>query len=258
MARAREIPVTLTGHRRALLAEAAGTFWFLTIGAGAMIADVMTGGRIGIVGVALANGAAVAIAIASFRAISGAHFNPAVTLALWMTGRHPRDRVHTYWGAQAAGAVAAGILLRIAFDHASAAADATKLGTPAVAAGLPLLTAIALELVLTVFLVWAIMGPDVPRRAPRGTSLRVGLAVTAGTLMALPLTGAAMNPARWLGPAVAAGSFENWFVYLIGPFAGGALAARSCSLFARDAERGATARFAAPAPASAPDRTERI
>lgn len=249
--------MTLTDHRRALLAEGAGTFWFLTIAAGSSVADAVTGGRIGVVGIALASGLAIAVAVSSFGRISGGHFNPAVTLALFVADRHPRERVFTYWAAQSAGAVAAGILLRLAFDHAPAAANATKLGTPAVAAGVPLLTAIVVELVLTVFLLWAALGTATRPRAPRLSGLGLGAAVAAGTLMAWSLTGAAMNPARWIGPAVAAGSFDNWFVYLIGPLAGGALAARSYrSLFAPDAERGP---ILAPAPMPRDrDRTERI
>ncbi|MBI2982681.1 MAG: aquaporin [Chloroflexi bacterium] len=116
------------------------------------------------------------------------------------------------------------IFLRIAFDHAPAAADATRLGTPVVAAGLPILTAIVVELVLTVFLLWAVFGTAVSPNAPRIAGFGIGLTVGADIFFGGPLTGAAMNPARWLGPAVAAGLFDSWFVYLIGPLAGGALA----------------------------------
>lgn len=216
--------MTLTDHGRALLAEAAGTFWFVSIGAGSIVADALTGGRIGIVGIALAHGLALAVAVSSFGAISGGHFNPAVTFGLWVANKHPRERILTYWGAQAVGALAAGIFLRIAFDHAPAAADATRLGTPVVAAGLPILTAIVVELVLTVFLLWAVFGTAVSPNAPRIAGFGIGLTVGADIFFGGPLTGAAMNPARWLGPAVAAGLFDSWFVYLIGPLAGGALA----------------------------------
>jgi aquaporin Z len=230
--------VTITEHGRALLAEAAGTFWFFTIGAGAIVADKIAGGQIGVVGIALAHGLALAVAISSFGAISGGHFNPAVTLGLWIADKHPRDRLLSYFGAQAVGALAAGIFLRIAFDHALAAAAATHLGTPVVATGLPVLTAIVIELVLTVFLLWAVFGTAVSPRAPRIAGFGIGLAVAADVLIGGPLTGAAMNPARWLGPAVAATFFDNWFVYLIGPFAGGALAGLTYKyFFASDVER---------------------
>ncbi len=223
--------MTLTDHGRALLTEAAGTFWFIAIGAGTIVADAMTGGKIGVLGIALAHGLALGVAISSFGAISGGHFNPAVTLGLWVADKHPRERVLTYWGAQAAGALAAGIFLRIAFDHVPAAADATRLGTPLVAAGLPVLTAIVIELILTVFLLWAVFGTAVSPNAPRIAGFGIGLAVAADILIGGPLTGAAMNPARWLGPAVAAGFFDNWSVYLIGPLAGGALAGLTYKYF---------------------------
>lgn len=250
--------MTLTDHGRALLAEAAGTFWFVSIGAGAIVADAVSQGKIGIVGVALAHGLALAVAISSFGAISGGHINPAVTLGLWVAGKHPRERVLTYWGAQSAGALSAGIFLTIAFAGAPAAADATRLGTPLVAGGLTPLTAIVIELVLTVFLLWAVFGTAVSPNAPRIAGFGIGLAVTADILIGGPLTGAAMNPARWLGAAVAAGFFDNWYVYLIGPFAGGALAGLSYRyLFASDAE-GEPIVVPAPAPAPGEDRTERM
>lgn len=248
--------MTLTQHGRALLAEGAGTFMFFSIAAGSVVANEATSGKIGVLGIALAHGLALAIGVSMFGAISGGHLNPAVTLGLWVAGKHPRDRILTYWGAQAVGAVAAGIFLRIAFDHVPAAADATHLGTPVVATGLPVLTAIVVELVLTIFLLWAVFGTAVAPTAPRIGGFGIGLTVAADILIGGPLTGAAMNPARWLGPAIAAGFFDNWSVYLIGPLGGGALAGLSYRyLFASGSER----EPAVPAPPSpAPmDRAER-
>ena len=231
--------MTLSDHARALLAEGAGTFMFVAIGAGSIVTDEATKGAVGLVGIALAHGLALAVAVSMFGAISGGHFNPAVTLGLAVAGKHPRGRILSYWGAQLAGALAAGIFLRIAFDHVPAAADATNLGTPAVAAGLPVLTAIFIELVLTVFLLWAVFGTAVSPSAPRIAGFGIGLTVAADILVGGPLTGAAMNPARWFGPAVASGFFDNWSVYWIGPLLGGALAGLSYrSLFGSDVERG--------------------
>ncbi|MBI2982680.1 MAG: aquaporin [Chloroflexi bacterium] len=96
MSRAPDVTMTLTDHGRALLAEAAGTFWFVSIGAGSIVADALTGGRIGIVGIALAHGLALAVAVSSFGAISGGHFNPAVTFGLWVANKHPRERIPTH------------------------------------------------------------------------------------------------------------------------------------------------------------------
>lgn len=216
--------MTLTDLGRALLAESVGTFWFVTVGAGAVVADRLAGGQIGIVGVALAHGLALAVAISSFGAVSGGHLNPAVTLGVWVAGKHPGGRVLPYWGAQAAGALVAGVFLRIAFGHALAASDTTKLGTPALGAGVPVLAAILVELVLTAFLLWAVFGTAVAPNAPHVAGFGIGLTVAADILVGGPLTGAAMNPARWLGPAVASTAFDAWYVYLIGPLGGGALA----------------------------------
>lgn len=232
----------LTAHGRALFAEAAGTFWFFVIGAGAIVADAVMGGRIGIVGIALAHGLALAVAVSSFCAISGGHFNPAVTFGLWVARKHPTDRTITYWAAQAVGALLAGVVLRVVFDHAPAAADATHLGTPVVAGGVSVVTAILVELVLTVFLLWAVFGTAVSPNAPRIAGFGIGLTVAADILIGGPLTGAAMNPARWLGPAVVAGFFDNWYVYFLGPLAGGAIAGLSYRyLFPSEAGRGPTA-----------------
>lgn len=234
--------MTLSAHGRALLAEGAGTFMFFAIAAGSIIANEVSKGAIGLVGIALAHGLPLAIAISMFGAISGGHFNPAVTLGLWVAGKHPRERVLTYWAAQSVGAIAAGVFLQIAFDHALVERAATHLGTPTVAQGMPVLTAIFVELVLTVFLLWAVFGTAVAPTAPKIAGFGIGLTVAADILVGGPLTGAAMNPARWLGPAVAAGFFENWYVYLIGPFAGGAIAGLTYRYFF----------------ASDPDGTERI
>lgn len=243
-------------HSRALLAEVAGTFFFISIGAGAIVADKMTSGGIGIVGVALAHGLALSIAVSIFGAISGAHFNPAVTLGLAVAGKHPRDRILSYFAAQAIGAIAAGIFVRLAFDHVPAALDATRIGTPLVAPGVSLVTAIFVELVLTVFLLWAVFGTAVSPTAPKIAGFGIGLTVAADILVGGPLTGAAMNPARWLGPAIAAGYFTNWYVYLIGPFVGGALAGLSYRyLFSAEADAG----IAPVPPAAVPtDTTEPI
>lgn len=228
-------------HGRALAAEAAGTFLFFTIGAGSIVADSMTKGGIGIVGVALAHGLALAVAVSMFGAISGGHFNPAVTLGVAVAGKHPRGRILTYWAAQAVGAVAAGFFLRFAFDVVPAAADATHLGTPALAPGLSIATAIVVEAVLTVFLLWAVFGTAVSPNAPRIAGFGIGLTVAADILVGGPLTGAAMNPARWLGPAVAASFYTDWYVYLIGPLAGAAIAGLTYRyIFASDAERAAS------------------
>jgi MIP family channel proteins len=216
----------MTGHTRALLAEAAGTFWFIFIGAGAIISDANGSGG-GLVAIALAHGIALAIAVSAFGALSGGHFNPAVTFGLAIAGRHPWSRVPTYWIAQLAGGLLAGFALRGIFDFALAAIDKTHLGTPALANGVSLPVGIGVEALLTIFLVWAVYGTAVSPLAPRIAGFGIGLTVATDILMGGPLTGAAMNPARHVATAVPAVFFDSWYVYWIGPLLGAAIAALS-------------------------------
>ena len=216
----------MTGHTRALLAEAAGSFWFMFIGAGAIIADANGSGG-GLLSIALAHGIALAVAVSAFGGLSGGHFNPAVTFALAIVGRHPWSRVPTYVVAQLAGGLLAGYALRWIFDFALAAIDKTHLGTPALANGVSVPVAIGVEALLTIFLVWAVYGTAVSPLAPRIAGFGIGLTVTTDILMGGPLTGAAMNPARHVATAIPAAFFDNWYVFWIGPLLGAAIAALS-------------------------------
>jgi MIP family channel proteins len=208
-----------------LAAEAIGTFLFVFVGAGAVITtgwiqDADTGG---LVTVALAHGLALAVLVSAFGAISGGHFNPAVTAAVWITGRIEPVRAGLYVGAQLVGALAAGLALRSVFNDA--AWQPAGLGTPSVLAGVGVVQAIVIEAILTIVLVFAVLGTAIDPRAPKLGGLAIGLAVAADVLMGGPLTGAAMNPARWFGPAVASGSFADWYVWWIGPVLGAVVAA---------------------------------
>jgi aquaporin TIP len=210
----------------ALVAEVVGTFLFFFVGAGSILAgaSVISGGGTApdLVAVALAHGLALGVLASAFGAISGAHFNPAVTFGVWLLGRIPTVRALWYVWAQAVGALGAGAALFLVFGDPGRAAG---LGTPALGAGVTPLVGIGVEAVLTMVLLFAVFGTTIDPRAPRLGGLAVGLAVGADVLMGGPLTGAAMNPARWLGPAVVAGNFSDWYVYWIGPLVGAAVAA---------------------------------
>ena len=213
----------MNDHTRALLAEACGTFWFFFIGAGAIL-TVASGSGGGLIDIALAHGITLAIAISAFGALSGGHFNPAVTFGLAVAGRHPWARVPTYWIAQLVGGVVAGFALRFVFDFSPAALDKTHLGTPALAGTVTPTVGIVIELILTLFLVWAVYGTAVSPLAPRIAGFGIGLTVMTDILLGGPLTGAAMNPARWFATAVPAGFYDNWYVYWIGPLLGALIA----------------------------------
>ncbi len=209
----------------ALAAEAVGTFLFFFVGAGSILATagVLTGatGSPDLVAVALAHGLVLAVLVSSFGAISGGHFNPAITFGVWVVGRIATVRALWYVWAQLVGALGAGMALFLVFGDAGRSAG---LGTPALATGLAPAVGIAVEAILTMVLLFAVFGTAIDPRAPRIGGLAIGLAVGADVLMGGPLTGAAMNPARWFGPAVVAGAYGDWYVWWIGPLLGAAIA----------------------------------
>lgn len=208
----------------ALVAEAVGTFLFFFVGAGSVILAAHSGANgPGLVGIALAHGLALAVLVSALGAVSGAHFNPAVTVAVRLAGGIEWTHAAAYVVAQLLGAAAAGLLLNSVMP--TDAATASFLGTPVLDPAISVGAGIAIEAVLTVVLVLAVFGTAVDRRAPRLGGMAIGLAVAADILMGGPLTGAAMNPARWFGPALASGHWDNWYVWWIGPLIGAIVAA---------------------------------
>jgi MIP family channel proteins len=210
----------------ALVAEGLGTFLFFFVGAGSVVlGDYLAangGAGPGLLGVALAHGLALAVLVSALGAVSGGHFNPAVTLAVWIMDRITPMRAGMYVVAQLVGALAAGLALKAVFADSW---QASNIGTPALGAGITPAVGIGVEAVLTALLVLAVIGTAVDARAPKIGGLAIGLAVAADILVGGPLTGAAMNPARWFGPAVAAGAYADWYVWWIGPAIGAAIAA---------------------------------
>ena len=176
----------------------------------------------GLLGVAFAHGLALAVLVSALGPISGGHFNPAITLAIWIMGRIKPMVAATYFVAQLVGALAAGFALKVVFAESW---QASNIGTPALGAGITPALGIGIEAILTALLVLTVIGTAVDPRAPKIGGLAIGLAVAADILVGGPLTGAAMNPARWFGPAVAAGAYADWYVWWIGALIGAAAAA---------------------------------
>jgi MIP family channel proteins len=207
-----------------LVAEAVGTFLFFFIGIGAVILGSHTGDTSGgLIGVAFAHGLALAVMVSALGAVSGGHFNPAVTFAVWITGRIDAMRGALYVVAQLIGGLAAAFVLQFVF--ATASWEPVALGTPALGPETTVAAGIVIEAVLTMALLVAVFGTAIDPRAPKIGGLAIGLAVAADILMGGPLTGAAMNPARWFGPAVASGTYADWYVWWIGPLVGAAIIA---------------------------------
>jgi MIP family channel proteins len=210
---------------RSLLAEAIGTFALVFAGCGAIMVDAKTH-ALGHVGVAISFGLVIMVMIYAVGHISGAHFNPAVTLA-FATSRHfPALRVPAYWAAQLAGALAAALILR------GSLGDVAHVGAtlPSGSDGQALLW----EGVLTFFLMFVIIAVATDTRAVgEAAAVAIGGTVGLDAMFGGPITGASMNPARSLGPAIAAGHLTSVWVYLTAPFLG-AVAAAAAYRFLRD------------------------
>ncbi len=208
------------------VAEAIGTFMLCFIGAGAIVADALYAG-IGLVAIALAHGLALSIAVSATMNVSGGHINPAVTLVMLATGRIGAGPAVAYIVSQIAGAVVAGVAVMVIFNAVPDGAEAiaaTGLGTPAPGAGVSAGTALLTEVFLTFLLVFAIFGTAVDPRAPKIGGFGIGLAIAANILMGGPISGASMNPARTLGPALVGGVWNAHWVYWVGPIVGAMLA----------------------------------
>lgn len=205
-------------------AEFLGTFTLCFIGQGAIVLNQVTGGEPGLLGIALAYGLALAVMNSALGSTSGGHFNPAVTFGFVVTGRQSWTSAITYWISQVLGAVVASFLLRAVVP--GEAGDSVHYGAATVSPLISPLQAAMIEFVLTFFLVTAVWGTTVDERAPRIAGFGIGLTVVIGVLMAGPLTGAAMNPARAFGAALISGTWGNHWIWWVGPLLGAAAAAR--------------------------------
>ncbi|HXX99335.1 MAG TPA: aquaporin [Candidatus Limnocylindrales bacterium] len=209
-----------------LVAEFLGTFALVFFAAGAVCVDfhLRTTGGLGLLGIALAYGLAIAIMVSALGHISGGHFNPAVTIGFWVTKRLSTMDSLVYWGAQLAGATAAAFFLKLVIPEEIA--TNVFLGTPELMRDFPRWSGMALEAMATFFLVLVVFATAVDDRGAFRSiaGFGIGLTITLGVLVAGPFTGGALNPARAFGPALASGHWLNWGTYWVGPLGGGFLA----------------------------------
>lgn len=212
------------------LAEAIGTFALIFIGVLSISGANFGGapeGIVNLVSIALAHGLTITVMVAALGAISGGHFNPAVTIGFVMTGRMNPVMGFVYWLAQLVGASAAGILL-----VALVGTDPVSIGTPDLGRNVSLSAGVVVEAVATFFLVLVVFGTAVDERAPKSVfPFAIGLTIALDIMAIGPLTGGAVNPARAFGPAIASGHWTNHLVYWTGPLIGGTLAAFVYQLF---------------------------
>ena len=198
-------------HR--LAAEAMGTFALVFAGTGAIIIDTKTGGGVTHVGIALTFGLIIMVMIYAVGHVSGAHFNPAVTLA-FAVGRHfPWRMVSQYWGAQFAGAILASLVLRLLFGDTAHLGATLPFGSDS--------QSFVLEIILTLFLMFVItsVATDV-RAVGQSAAIAIGGTVGLEALFAGPISGASMNPARSLAPALVSWTWTDQWIYVLAPVLG--------------------------------------
>ncbi len=212
-------PVLERDYLRRGAAEFVGTFALIFVGCAA------AGFARSLTDVALAQGFVIAVFVSALGFISGGHFNPAVTLGFLITKRIAPVLAVFYWVVQFGAAVLGALLLNWVLPNATT--EASNLGSPSLGGGIGAGAGVVIEAVLTFFLVFVVFATAVD---PRGAfaqiaGLAIGLTIALDIYMGGLLTGAAMNPARAFGPMLVSDTWSNWWVWFIGPCAGGVIAA---------------------------------
>ncbi len=222
------------------VAELIGTFVLIYTGCAVAVAAILqrpTAGPIfyDSLAVALAFGLALVVIVAAIGHVSGAHVNPAVTLALAVTKNFAWQYVPVYLGAQLVGAVLGAVAVWITYG--GAAREAASLAATFPTDGVDDLRALVVEILVTFILVFVVISVATDERAPAGVApLAVGFALACGVLIAGPITGGSLNPARTLGPMVIAGQFTAIWLYIVGPIVGAVLAALAYDRFASQSD----------------------
>ena len=216
---------------RRAAAEAIAAFALVFAGCGAIVADARYDGALGTVGIAFVFGLIIMVMVYATGHLSGAHINPAVTIAFTLTRHFPAREGAAYVVAQLAGATAGALTLLAVWTDKPASLGAT---TPSVGAG----SALVYELILTAFLMFVIIAVATDTRAVgAAAAIAIGGTVGLDALFGGPVTGASMNPARSFGPALASGEWQDFWVYVAGPLLGAALGALAYQLIRGPAQR---------------------
>ncbi len=205
------------------VAEFFGTFTLIFVGVAAIAVNQASNGSLGLFGIAMAHGLAIAVMVSATAATSGGHLNPAVTCAALVAGKISAPNAALYIAAQLAGAVVAAFVVKLAVPAAWLAA--VGMGNPGLGAGVTVGQALVMEIVLTFFLMFVVYGTAIDARAPKMAGLFIGLTVALDIMAGGPVSGGCMNPARSFGPAVMGGGMQNMWIYWVGPIAGAVIAA---------------------------------
>ncbi|KAG0592133.1 hypothetical protein KC19_1G227800 [Ceratodon purpureus] len=199
-----------------VVAEVISTFILVFTGCGAAMVNTISDGKVTPVGISLVFGLVVTIMIYAVGHISGAHMNPAVTLAFAVARHFPWTQVPLYIGAQCGGSIMASFTLRWILHPAASEGATLPAGSD--------VQSFLLEIVITFILMFVVAAVATDTRAcGELAGIAVGSAVALNALMAGPISGASMNPARSLGPAVASGNYRAIWVYITGPIIGSVL-----------------------------------
>ena len=205
-------------------AEGLAAFALVFAGCGAIVADEVYGGALGTVGVALVFGLIIMVMVYATGHLSGAHINPAVTLAFTLTRHFPARDAVAYVGAHLTGALLAALLLLAIWPEQPAELGAT---IPSVGSG----SAFVYEIVLSALLMFVIIAVATDTRAVgAAAAIAIGGTVGLDALFGGPVTGASMNPARSFGPALASGEWSDFWLYTLGPVIGAAVGALAYQL----------------------------
>ena len=207
---------------RAILAEFLGTMFFVFVGTGSMVAAFNFSGDTALLTVAVGHGLGFMVAVAWTRGISGGHINPAVSLAMIVTRNIKPVLGGAYIVAQLAGAVVGSVLLKWSVGDAFE----RDLGVHAINSAITPAEGLLMEIILTAFFVLVIYNVAVSRKGwGANAPIAIGFAVLLVHLVAVPFTGASVNPARSFGPALVANEWSDFWVYVVGPAAGALIAA---------------------------------
>jgi aquaporin Z len=202
------------GKTQKYLAEALGTFALVGIGSFAILSSSGTG-RLDVVAIALGFGLALLVGLYAFGEVSGGHYNPAVSLGMFLDRRMAANEMVAYWIAQVIGAIAASVVVLIAFNDDAVAATTTHASDN--------WAGIVVETVMSALFIAVILQSTKSERT-RGTALvAIPLTLLAIHVAIIPISGSSVNPARSLGPAIVGTDFGDLWIYLIFPFVGGAL-----------------------------------
>jgi aquaporin Z len=204
------------GKLHKYLAEALGTFTLVGVGSFAIVsAGLFPAAGAGIVSIALGFGLALLIGLYAFAVVSGGHYNPAVSLAMFLDGRLSMADMVRYWIAQVAGAIAASLVVLIAYDDNVVAGTTTQASD--------VWAAIVVEVVFTAVFIAVILNSTRAERSDGNALLAIPLTLIAIHVAAIPISGASVNPARSLGPAIVGTEFTDLWIYLIAPPIGAVL-----------------------------------